>query len=134
MEILQHPDSQITRITAADAITEVRGLRGASAWIALITGVDKKFGLARKFCPSRWRGHDPLAPKVFYLHGPGIYEFRNFCVRDTRSGWQWSGFLKIRQDGTIEQLTKNEVMAEIQDVITRLANLDTFDGPTPPSW
>lgn len=106
-----------TDITIDRAETDIRGGGyGSSAWIAKITGTHPKYGLQREFMrkdKSGMSGSGRSGVIRFEMAGPGIYEFRDFCVGSTANNWNWSGYLDIDADGGIKEITKAEAVAII---------------------
>lgn len=105
----------MTQIALNDTYTDVRGGGyGGNAWIAHITGLDSKYGLARKFCErdrSNLSGSGRSGTIKFDVTEPGVYEFRNFCVGSTSRNWEWSGFVSIGDDGTVTEISKSDAIA-----------------------
>lgn len=87
--------------------TPVRGGGlGARAWVAKLTGTDRRYGFAREFVKkdtSDLSGSGKSGVIRFDVTEPGVYEFRDFCL-STGKNWSWSGFFRINEDGTVEQL------------------------------
>lgn len=100
-------------ITATTAVTRVRGGGyGNGAWIARITGTDKKWGLARAFCrrdTSGLSGSGKSGSIRFVMDGDGIYEFRQFCIGSTSRNWEWSGFVQV-ENGLVCEISKADVI------------------------
>lgn len=103
----------MTKIALGHTYTRIRGGGyGRSAWIARITGLDEKYGLARSFC----RKHPHLSSSGrsgtigFDVTEPGLYEFRGFCVGSTPTNWEWSGFCEVTTAGMV-QLSRDDVLA-----------------------
>lgn len=87
---------------------------GSSAWIAKITGTHPKFKFEREFCDkdtSGMSGSGRSGVIEFELDGPGLYEFRGFCVGSTANNWEWSNFALIDDDGDVEEMTRKEALA-----------------------
>lgn len=92
----------MTKIALGHTYTRIRGGGyGRHAWIARITGLDPKYGLARDFCRSHKRlsGSGRSGTISFDVDEPGLYEFRGFCVGSTPSNWEWSGFCELTAAG-----------------------------------
>jgi len=103
-----------TEINLTHAQTDVRGGGyGNDAWIAKVTGLDPKYGLAREFCRRDTSGLSRSGRSgliTFEMLGPGIYEFRNFCVGSTSNNWEWSGFVQVSDDGKVSRLSRTDVV------------------------
>jgi hypothetical protein len=85
------------------------------AWIAEITGLDAKYGLARTFVPKR----DVTSARsnvyrdnewVLDLTDGTIYEYRDI---DASSGGGDSGYWQVQQ-GQLVELSKAEVVEELR--------------------
>lgn len=104
----------MSMITLDSTYTDVRGGGyGRDAWIAKITGPDPKYGLKREFArkdTSGLSGSGRSGMITFDLDGPGIYEFRNFCVGSTPRNWEWSGFIELLADGSTHEMSRAEVV------------------------
>ena len=99
-------------ISLKKSFTRVRGGgHGNNAWIAKITGTDPQYTFARDFCEddrSKLSNTGGSGSISFQMKGPGLYEFRNFCISST-SNWEWNGFVYIDDQGTVTELSKREV-------------------------
>lgn len=107
----------MTKITLGNTFTDVRGGGyGGSAWIALVTGLDDKFGLKRAFCVRDRSGLSRSGASgsiSFAVTRPGIYEFRGFCVGSTARNWEWSGFIELLEGAEPREMTRAEVMERL---------------------
>lgn len=111
-----------TEIKINGTQTDVRGGGfGNQAWIARITGTDPKFGMAREFCQkdtSGLSGSRKSGLITFDVTEPGVYEFRGFCVGSTSRNWEWSGFVNIHADGTVEEISKAQALELARQMVT----------------
>lgn len=109
-----------TQIRLNDTRTDVRGGGyGNSAWIARITGTDRKFGLQREFCRadrSGLSGSGRSGEIRFEVARPGVYEFRGFCVGSTARNWEWTGFVRIGEDGEAVEISRDEAVRLAREV------------------
>lgn len=111
-----------TEITATISKTDIRGGGfGGSAWIAKITGPDPKYHFKREFCrkdKSGLSGSGRSGVIRFEMQGPGLYEFRGFCVGSTAKNWEWSGFALVTEDGMTEITHQQalEIVAQMEAV------------------
>src|SRR5690606_23506472 len=103
----------MSQISIGNTYTDVRGGGfGRTAWIARITGRNPQYGFQREFCRKDTSGLSRSGRSgtiKFHVTTPGIYEFRDFCVGSTLRNWNWSGFILLREDGTSEELTREQV-------------------------
>jgi len=86
---------------------------GSDAWLAKITGTDPRYHFRREFCTedtSRLSGSGRSGVIMWQLAGPGLYEYRRFCVGSTAGNWQASGFVLIHPDGGVERVTWTEAL------------------------
>jgi len=96
-----------TKIGDKWSVTRVRGGGyGNDAWIAKITGTHPQYHFEREFCP-RDESHLSRSGRSgtigFEMQGPGLYEFRNFCIGCTARNWEWSGFVVIDAEGHVDE-------------------------------
>lgn len=115
-----HPDVQITATEVRTAISKKK------QWVAAITGRHPTFHFQRTFCLRAWVSTYVYA---YRLCGQGVYEFRGLG-----SSGDWSGFFRVYDDATVEEIDANEAMSLVVDIVTRMAHLggENFDGPPPP--
>jgi hypothetical protein len=110
-EILELGDG--TFIGATEAATRVRGGGlGSGAWLAQITGTDPKWTVARDFCVKDAEGlsHSRKSGVItFEVPGPGLYQYKGFCVSSTR---ERSGYVEISGDGQVREVTKAYAVRE----------------------
>lgn len=97
-----------TRIEPTVAVTEIRGGGyGAGAWVARITGSHPRYHLERDFLARDW-SHASRSRRSgllqFPLVGPGVYEYREFCVGSTAKNWRADGFFHIDHAGQVHPL------------------------------
>lgn len=82
-------------------------------WVAEIVGTDPRFGLARRFLPSRkdYAKANSVGSRGVYLH----YALRRGRVYEVRSMPSWKGgrrwFLRVTEDGEKVEMTREEVLA-----------------------
>lgn len=97
------PNPSSADISLDECFTKVRGGGfGGDAWIAKITGEDSKFTFSRIFCKkctSSLSGSGKSGFIEFEIPGPGLYQFKGFCVGSTSNNSDWSGFILLREDG-----------------------------------
>lgn len=100
--------------------TRVRGGGyGSNAWVARVTGPDARYGLAREFVrkdASGLSGSSRSGTLRFAVTQPGYYEFRGLCVGSTPGNWEWSGFARIDADGTVTEVSREDVLAAVAQV------------------
>lgn len=96
-------------------------------WVAKLRGVHPEYRFERKFL-REGRDHQRRVKK-FYFCGSGVYEYRGFGTNG-----RYSGFFRLHDDLTVEQIDSNEAVCAFVDVVTRMGMLDAeFLGPPPPS-
>ena len=109
-----------TFITATTAQTRIRGGGyGATAWLARITGADPTYGLARQFVradKSSMSGSGRSGVIAWDVPGPGVYEWRAFCVGSTGKNWRSSGFCVIAPDGAVTEIERDEALDLARDL------------------
>lgn len=102
-DVLQLGDG--TFITATEAATRVRGGGlGGDAWLAQITGTDPKWRVARDFCKKNTdelSGSGKSGVITFEVPGPGLYQYKGFCVSSTKVR---SGYVEITDDGQVREV------------------------------
>lgn len=119
------PNPSSADIGLDGAFTRVRGGGfGRGARVARITGKHSKHGFERDWCrkcASGLSGSGKSGIIEFDIPGPGLYEFKGFCVGSTHNNSDWSGFILLREDGrrfllpkaaaqlyVLKQMTKQE--------------------------
>ena len=105
----------MSRITLDSTYTDVRGGGyGRDAWIAKIVGPDLKYGLKREFARKDTSGLSRSGRSGtirFDMDGPGIYEFKNFCIGSTSRNWEWNGFIELLADGSAHEMSRAAVIS-----------------------
>jgi hypothetical protein len=102
--------------------TRVRGGGfGRNAWIAKIIGTHPKYKYEREFCDSDENDLSRSGRSGtirFTLQGPGLYEFRNFCIGSTSRNWEWSGFVLIDEQDNETELSRKEVDQIVKNMVS----------------
>lgn len=102
--------SLITPSAAQSKLNEINGRGEFIAFVAQIFGPHDTKRFMRNFMPPDWAlsRHRKRGFVVFYLNGPGLYEFNRFCVNDDLVGWHRGGFfICITGHGILEISVEN---------------------------
>ncbi len=112
------PDPSSADIGLDGAFTRVRGGGlGGGAWIARIKGEHSEYKFERDWCrkcTSGLSGSGRSGIIEFDIPGPGLYEFKGFCVGSTKNNSDWSGFILLRDDGRRFMLPKTAAELFVQ--------------------
>ncbi|HUX17115.1 MAG TPA: hypothetical protein VMW52_11630 [Phycisphaerae bacterium] len=86
---------------------------GAGAWVALISGTDPTYHLARRFVRGEdHRSRSHRSGQIhFHLQEPGIYEVRRMMdhSRSIAQG-EWGGFFRLEADGALHAISRGEAL------------------------
>jgi hypothetical protein len=96
-----------TIISAKQARTYLDKKSLTKQWLAVISGIDPKFGFKRDFVKRQQSDYRPDFWEMLYILETGkIYEYKNFYVA---MGEYVSGFFAVNEQNKILTLEKDEV-------------------------
>lgn len=89
-------------------------------WLAIISGIDPKFGFKREFVKRDQSDYLPDFWEMIYVLEVGkIYEYKNFYIA---LGQYTSGFFAINEQGKVLTLEKDEVRKLLNMPVKSWAN------------
>ena len=89
-------------------------------WLAIISGIDPKFGFKREFVKRDQSDYRPDFWEMIYVLEAGkIYEYKNFYIA---LGQYTSGFFAINEQGKVLTLEKDEVRKLLNMPVKSWAN------------
>lgn len=89
-------------------------------WLAIISGIDPKFGFKREFVKRDQSDYLPDFWEMIYVLEAGkIYEYKNFYIA---LGQYTSGFFAINEQGKVLTLEKDEVRKLLNMPVKSWAN------------
>ncbi len=95
------------------------GGSGSSAWAARITGVGGAYGLQREWCykQKNLSRSGRSGTIEFEISQPGIYEYGKVQHHSGRAsiGDLDHGFIRVDADGSVSEIDRDEVIAELRD-------------------
>jgi hypothetical protein len=128
---MRHDEFEINR--RDDGLLTIRWRRARQtsvcrdrSWLALVTGLDAKYGLGRSFVSTS----DHCGYRVALI-APGTYEYRGVYAYDGQSNYSYTkyggvhGFFILAPDGSVKTTSKIEVLATLRNALSTTQSAGT---------